>query len=256
MIVGIGITLITVGKMIRSNRLTVYTDPASNLTLDEIIQDCVYEKPGYFKQVGAYSVGENRSTNKVKEWIRHFPLLNKMDLLRAESATVKNCYGLNELFKQSYIVRFPFDFALKVSHTGQYLYKAATPVDCDSFSVEQMGLTDHLHLKLQYSRVKFCTDRATSMIFSNNVYYRPQPFEIMPGLVTYNSNFGMDLIVNMLFPKRDSEYFFPKGDPWYLATVLTDKKPKLYHCVGTVPTLDRKTFINSFGAELAKTKIS
>ena len=139
------------------------------------------------------------------------------------------------------------------SSDGRIIFKSMEFVSAEhhNASIELIN-KDLVHMKVVINQIMFCSDTKVDMFFCDNYYYKPQPFKIMPGVVSFTDRFGVNLIVNMSFPKADGRFFFKKGDPWFMMTNLNDSKIVLKSFENKPKPFTRKKIISSFFHEINK----
>jgi hypothetical protein len=157
---------------------------------------------------------------KKKRAIDRFPL----PVLRGK--TVKGCPGMLELFKNSFLVKFPCDLILETQKNGQY--RAQKPTETEVLTLshhreEQVELSEPLS---SFIMIKFCFPFLyqapnNKISFVDATYWKNQPYKIAPGILDFtNAKEALPLNIITFFEKKDKIYEFKKEDPMVLLYTL------------------------------------
>jgi len=140
--------------------------------------------------------------------------------------TVKSCPGMLELFKNSFLVRFPCDLILETATTGKYSWQKPSKtqiLNVDHHPGEQIESNPPLS---SFIMIKFCLPFIfqvpnNKVSFVDSIYWKSQPYKIAPGIFNFMSNSApVPLNIITLFEKKDKVYEFKKGEPMFLFYTL------------------------------------
>ena len=155
---------------------------------------------------------------KKKTAIDRFPLPIKK--------TTKSCPGMLELFKNSFLVKFPCDLILETKKNGEYSWQKPSHtqvLQIERHSEEQIEFEPPLS---SFIMIKFCLpflyqapDNKVSLVEST--YWKIQPYKIAPGILNFmNNKESLPLNVITFFEKKNKIYEFKTGDPMVLFYTL------------------------------------
>lgn len=229
-----------------------WIDPVLNLSLSEIVVPCLSEPPTWHKQMAPYNtpVGE---FSKPNDLISSFPQLAEKNSLQLTAANMKTCYGMTELFKRSFLMKFPCDIMIYTASDGRIIFKSMEFLFAEHHNGSISIISnDMVHCKIVVPNIMFTSDKKIDMFYGDNYYYKNQPFKVMPGIVSFTDKFGVNLIVNMSFPKADGRFFFKKGDPWFVMTNINDIKLTLKQQMTKPNPFTRKKILSSFFHDINK----
>jgi len=149
--------------------------------------------------------------------------------------TVKSCPGMLELFKNSFLVKFPCDLILETTTTGKYLWQKPSTTEIlkvEHHPADQIESSPPLS---SFIMLKFCLPFIfqapnNKVCFVDPVYWKHQPYKIAPGILDFrNDRYPLFFNIITLFEKKNKIYEFKKGDPMVLfytlhkATLETNK---------------------------------
>jgi len=140
--------------------------------------------------------------------------------------TVQSCPGMLELFKNSFILKFPCDVILETKENGEYSWQKPSTTQVliimhhpEEQSEFQPPLSSFIMIKFSLPFVYQAPDNKVS--FVDSVYWKNQPYKIAPGILNFKSNkHAVPLNVITLFEKKNKIYEFKKGDPMVLLYTL------------------------------------
>jgi len=155
---------------------------------------------------------------KKKRAIDRFPLPIKK--------TAQSCPGMLELFKNSFLVKFPCDLILETKKNGEYSWQKPSKTQVLKIahhSEEQIEFKPPLS---SFIMIKFCLpfmfqvpDNKVS--FVESTYWKIQPYKIAPGILNFRNNrYAVPFNIITLFEKKNKIYEFKKGDPMVLFYTL------------------------------------
>ena len=166
-------------------------------------------------------------------------------------STVKMCPGFHNLFRNSFLVKFPCD--ILVEH-DDYDWTWRIPSKENPMRMNEHGgfqygnsgpLQDYRIFKFEIP-IEFTSKDKIDIMFFDPIYWKPQPYRVAPGVVSME-NFNQSLTLNMIvfFPKtgKSESFHFRKGDP--ICLMNTNERVKLEQHKDVKP-FHRKRFASSF----------
>ena len=140
--------------------------------------------------------------------------------------TAQSCPGMLELFKNSFLVKFPCDVILETKTTGEYFWQkpSATQVLAITHQNEEQvefnpPLSSFLMIKFCFPFIFQAPNNKVSLVEST--YWKPQPYKIAPGILNFiNDKNPVSLNIITFFEKKNKIYEFKKGEPMVLLYTL------------------------------------
>jgi len=132
--------------------------------------------------------------------------------------TAKNCPGMLELFKNSFLIKFPCDVILETMETGEYLWQKPSKtevLDITHQTAEQVESTGPLASSIM---IKFCLPFIfqapnNKVSLMNPLYWKLQPYTVAPGIMNFHKDREpLALHVIVCFKKKNKIYEFKKGE--------------------------------------------
>jgi len=166
------------------------------------------------------------------KWFAHLcPFVRKnkraVDLYpEAIIKTAQSCPGMLELFKNSFLIKFPCDLILETKATGEYFWQKPSKTKVLSMihqTDEQIEFNQPLS---SFIMIKFCLPfifqaPQNKVTLIEPTYWRNQPYKIAPGILNFTKDKGsIALNVITLFEKKNKIYEFKKGEPMVLYYTL------------------------------------
>lgn len=153
----------------------------------------------------------------------------------SSKTTVKNCPGIKDLFKNTYIVKAPCDFHFYVKNQdGQ------SNMICNASSDELMSFEQHPDVQFKNHKsnlfdgrmnlkitLPILLDTESTYLFLQPTYHNQIPFEILNGVISPENGQELGLNINTLVQQVDQEYMIPKGT--VLCYLYFHDKVKLMH---------------------------
>jgi len=140
--------------------------------------------------------------------------------------TVQGCPGILELFKNSFLIKFPCDVILQTLSDGKYSWQ--TPRQTQAFKINhhpqeqvefQEPLSSFIMIKFYLPFIFKAPNNKVS--FVDSVYWKNQPYKIAPGILDFGTDkYALPLHVITLFEKKNAVYEFKKGEPMVLLYTL------------------------------------
>ena len=142
------------------------------------------------------------------------------------SRTAQSCPGMLELFKNSFLIKFPCDVILETTITGEYSWQKPS-------KTQVLNILNHPEEQVEFNpplssfiMIKFCLpfmyqapNNKVSLIEST--YWKNQPYKIAPGILNFMNNRNpVPLHVITFFEKKNKIYEFKKGEPMVLFYTL------------------------------------
>ena len=176
---------------------------------DEIIVPAL-GGPSWFKNLCPF-VGQHKS-----------PLDAYYEASTFIARTAKSCPGMLELFKNSFLVKFPCDVILETKDNGEYLWqkpsktKVLTITHQTEAQVETTGpLASSIMIKFGLPFLFQTPDNKVSLL--DPIYWKLQPYRVAPGIIDFKTKReALPLNTIVLFEKKNQIYEFKKGDPMCL----------------------------------------
>ncbi len=188
------------------NKKKFYIKNTSNyLNTEDIIK--VPQKPKWFSKLCPFP-------HKKKTLLDAYKDLNtSTDLIMP---TMRVCPGINELFKKSILILFPCDVILETKKDGQWFFNKPSNNDfinvMEHTSVQhdkEVNLDQYIILKFQLPLL--FQSPHNSLIFLDPIFFNSQPYQVCPGVVSFNNNNAVGLNVIVFFKKEDKIYQFKKN---------------------------------------------
>jgi len=183
-----------------------------SIQFEDVMSPCHSGTPSWWRKLDFY---RNKSKSVLDMWTK----LSQEEKQEVEGfTTVRACPGFRELFKNSYLLKFPSDLLLETTADGEFTWK--TPGEEGLLRVyfhtpDQIGS----QISDNYTIIKFIlpfliAGKGTKALFLDPIYYKDQPFKISPGVMELKgNNIGMPFNVIVFFEKKDATYHFQKGEP-------------------------------------------
>lgn len=210
----------------------------TNLDVSTYIEPC---RPSTSKWWSALSVFNIPGVNSIKEWFNVISSnISDEDIttLTTSPYTAKICPAINDLFKRSYLVKWPSDIILTLKTTNNYVswvWKAADDlgVSIAGHSDEQYKTSSH-NIYNDCVNIKIClplllgSNKKLRCVFQPAAYHLSSiDYHIMPHILTYNEKMHIELNINTMFkkpPEGQSEtYMFKSGTPICYLTHFDEK---------------------------------
>ena len=136
--------------------------------------------------------------------------------------TAKSCPGMLELFKNSFLIKFPCDVILETMETGEYLWQKPSKTQVLKITHQTEAQVESTGPLASSIIIKFCLPFIfqapnNKISFLDPSYWKIQPYKLAPGVIDFKTNRGtISLNVITLFEKKNKIYEFKKGDPMCL----------------------------------------
>jgi|TARA_R110002020_G_scaffold378843_5_gene589855 hypothetical protein len=140
--------------------------------------------------------------------------------------TAKNCPGMLELFKNSFLIKFPCDLILETQTTGKYLWQKPSETKVLTVSHqtdEQIEFNQPLSslIMIKFALPFIFQAPKNKVTLLEPTYWKNQPYKIAPGVFNFTKDKApMALNVITLFEKKNKIYEFKKGEPMVLYYTL------------------------------------
>lgn len=225
---------------------TLYYDLAlpnkeCNVDISTFLTPCTNKSSAWWDSLSIFDYG----AKSIKEWLS-MAVKSRQNWAENHAYTMRVCPGVGDLFKRSYLVKWPCDAALNVQNVdGDYAYFYKTSdgslpalVHFDFHHEDQYRNTNHQIYDNMFN-VKLClpvdlfSKKTVSVMTVNPDYHlNSVPYKVMPGVINYTPTMVHELNINLMFPipSDNSEYTleFKAGDPICYLTVLNyDKSVRL-----------------------------
>ena len=133
--------------------------------------------------------------------------------------TAKSCPGILELFKNSFLLKFPCDVILETMETGEYLWQKPSKTKVLSIThqpvvdIESSGpLASSIMIKFCLPFIFHAPNNKVSLM--DSLYWKMQPYKVAPGIMDFHKDrepLGLHVIA--CFKKKNKIYEFKKGEP-------------------------------------------
>tara|TARA_R110000737_G_scaffold14557_1_gene30603 strand:+ start:62 stop:772 length:711 start_codon:yes stop_codon:yes gene_type:complete len=133
--------------------------------------------------------------------------------------TAKSCPGMLDLFKNSFLIKFPCDVILETMETGEHLWQKPS-------KTEVLTITHHPEAHVESTGplascilIQFCLPFIfqaphNKVTILDPVYWKLQPYKVAPGVMNFKTEReALSLNVICLFEKKNKIYEFKKGEP-------------------------------------------
>ena len=140
--------------------------------------------------------------------------------------TARSCPGMLELFKNSFLVKFPCDVILETKINGGYSWQKPS-------KTEVLKIMHHPEDQIEFNpplssfiMLKFCLPflfqaPSNKVSLVESTYWKIQPYKIAPGILNFKTNKDpCPLNVITFFEKKNKIYEFKKGEPMALFYTL------------------------------------
>ena len=130
--------------------------------------------------------------------------------------TTKSCPGILELFKNSFLVKFPCDVILETKDDGSYLWQKPSKTRVliithqTEAQVESTGpLASSIIIKFCLPFIFQAPNNKVSLL--DPIYWKIQPYRVAPGIIDFKTNReALPLNTIVLFEKKNKIYEFKK----------------------------------------------
>ena len=151
---------------------------------------------------------------KTKTALDRFPVIMKK--------TAKSCPAMVELFRNSFLLKFPCDLILETKENGKYLWRK--PSDTDVLDVKDLdeGNYEFEPPLSSFITIKFCFPFLFQAPYNQvsiiePIYWKIQPYRVAPGIMNFmNNREALPLNAIVFFEKKDKIYEFKRGEPMVL----------------------------------------
>jgi len=136
--------------------------------------------------------------------------------------TAKSCPGMLELFKNSFLIKFPCDVILETKDTGEYLWQKPSKTEVLSITHQTTAQVEFTGPLASCIIVKFCLPFIfhapnNKVSLMDPLYWKLQPYTVAPGIMNFNKDREpLALHVIVCFEKKNKIYEFKKGEPMCL----------------------------------------
>lgn len=229
--------------------------------MEDVIQPCLLEENAWWKSLKLFGTPLGRYTNKFADAMHNFFMEKSQgqhvqDIL--PQPTIKSCPGLIDLFKRTYVIKWPHDVVVHTYEDGRY--ESHAPDENPAVHLaghDQWQRSSNSHTVMNgYINIKFNTpillkaSEVTRWTFSIPAYHTEKhiPYVVTPGVLTLYKNRYEHCNINVMFEQKDATYYFKCGDPiaYLTSTGVSSVSPiktiqdDIYKLPGQVP--GRKTF--------------
>jgi len=141
---------------------------------------------------------------------------------RPIARTAQSCPAMLELFKNSFIIKFPCDVILETKEDGKYFWQKPS-------ATQVLRIVHHPEEQVEFQpplssfiMIKFClpfmfSSPNNKASFIESTYWKIQPYKIAPGILNFRNNkYAVPLHIITFFEKKNKIYEFKKGDPMVL----------------------------------------
>ena len=214
-----------------------------DVEFNDIFTPCHAKTPSWFQEMGFYL---NGSKSVLDLW-------SKLDQARKQEAeaftTVRACPGFRDLFKHSYLVKFPCDLLFETKEDGGYTWKTPSSENIlgvySHNSAQMVSPVSDKYLIIKFELPFFMSGRGTRLVFMDPIYYKQQPYIVCPGVVELMSNDrGLGFNILTFFEKKDATYHFQQGDPvcliYFPDRIQVKEKPDMREFI-------KKKFVLEYG---------
>jgi len=203
-----------------------------NIQFEDVMTPCHTDTPNWWRKLDFYR-------NKAKSVLDLWSKLSRDEKQEIVGfTTARACPAFRELFKNSFLVRFPTDLLLETTANAEYTWKSPTEgfIEVNWHETELVGSS----ISENYIVIKFLLPfliaaKGTKALFLDPIYYKDQPFKVTPGVIEMKDNsVGIPLNIVVFFQKKDAVYHFKKDDPICLAyftnrvSAKENRKLKIY----------------------------
>ena len=215
--------------------------------IDDFISPVLPNTPKWWQKLTPYLKG---SKSVFECWNK----LNDNEKLNYDVySTVKLCPGFHNLFKNSFLIKFPCDILLEHgTQDNQYVWRVPSvhnPISVTEHSTMQHGHSDHMSqfLFLKFTMpIELTVSAPIDIMYFDAMYWVNNPYRVAPGVVAMESKSqSLELNIIVAFPKTQEthSYQFTKGSP--LALLRTSERVQLENNEELRP-FHRKRFSSSF----------
>ena len=136
--------------------------------------------------------------------------------------TAKSCPGMLELFKNSFLLKFPCDVILETMETGEYLWQKPSKTEVLSITHQTTAQVEDNGPLASCIMIKFCLPFIfqapnNKVSLMDPLYWKLQPYTVAPGVMNFSKDREpLALQVIACFKKENRIYEFKKGEPMCL----------------------------------------
>lgn len=214
-------------------------DDTPNVDISTFLAPCTAKSSSWWSGIKPLDYG----ARTMKEWFFN-ALTRDPGWQRSVPNTIKVCPGIGDLFKRSYLVKWPCDTLLGIQgmDDGNYTYYFRIPdgqtnsiLEIDSHNVHQWRSSTTqiyegmLNLKVKLP-VKLSSSKIAPLLPVNPDYHHSSfPYQVMPGVITLGQpGVSLDLNINLMFELPDPGdliiHEFKEGDVLCYLTLLNHDK--------------------------------
>jgi len=166
------------------------------------------------------------------KWFAHLcPFVGKnkraVDLYpKAIIKTAQSCPGMLELFKNSFLIKFPCDVIIETKKTGEYFWQKPSKTKVLSVTHQTDEQVEFNQPLSSFIMIKFCLPfifqaPKNKVALVESTYWKSQPYRIAPGILNFTKDKDpIALNIITLFEKKNKIYEFKKGEPMVLFYTL------------------------------------
>lgn len=175
-----------------------------------------------------------KSTHFYPEFWKKIPKTNRDENDFFDRPTIKLCNGLLDFYKDSFTIPLWSDLAIKAEETKYTWQFSQSSASATYHNEDQRAgfLDNYFHLKLISPWMVRC-NKDIKFSFTEdtwNLKKENADIRVLNGVVDFKYQHGTN--VNIMFPKRNNNYFLNCGSPIVNIRAYTEKKIKLkVHCV-------------------------
>ena len=133
--------------------------------------------------------------------------------------TAKSCPGMLELFKNSFLIKFPCDIILETMKTGEYLWQKPSKTEVLSITHQTEAQVESTGPLSSCIMIKFCLPFIfqapnNKVSLMDPLYWKMQPYKVAPGIMDFHKDREpLALHIIACFKKKNKIYEFKKGEP-------------------------------------------
>lgn len=226
----------------------------SNIDISTFIAPCTNKSSAWWDSLSVF----DHQAKTLKDWLATVTKRNP-DWMNSSPYTMRVCPGVGDLFKRSYLVKWPCDALFNVvNKDGKYLYNYKTSdgsvpslINFDYHHEDQYRNTKHqiynnmFNIKLCLPVIMFSNKIVTAITVNPDYHLSEIPYKVMPGILDYTSSTIQELNINVMFPipSYNSEYTleFKAGNPICYLTLMNFNRT-----VDLQPKESRRTYRRKF----------
>lgn len=170
--------------------------------------------------------------------------------------TIKSCPGILDLFKRSYLVKWPCEVLLETSidndGSPKWRWNIPDPIlSFNSHSLKQWQSSVQIYknkfnLKIELPYLLGASKPVSLMYLPPSYHTSEVEYDVMPGIITLNKKVTNDFNINLMLPIEEKVYHFKTGQPLVYITLLNESQTLKFKENKNTVIWPRVNFMNAY----------